>query len=327
MGRGSGKKQLKRLEELAKDAEVDQRCIVPSDRNESILMRKKTADDTLVMPFPGLYLRKEFAEGQTPADITLLVMHTLAELHPGWVFRQASAAIAHGLEVPLADVSKVQVLIDQNCHTKSTDSVIRSSRNAKEITPVKASGVKVTPLDQTVVDCLSELDFPRALGVADSYLRRTKSGQRALRELIENSKLNATRRAAALEVASWADPLSENGGESFARGVMIELGFEAPQLQVTIPEEIDGTFPRVDYYWLTEDGVVIVGELDGKEKYYKPGMTDGKTVAEVMSEERIRESRISLTNAKVMRFTFAQVLNKAYFEHLLSEAGVPYRTE
>lgn len=67
-----------------------------------------------------------------------------------------------------------------------------------------------------------------------------------------------------------ADGRSENGGESVVRAIILELGFAEPDLQVEIEDPLNpGTYKRVDYYWLLEDGRAIVGELDGFEKYLK----------------------------------------------------------
>lgn len=64
-----------------------------------------------------------------------------------------------------------------------------------------------------------------------------------------------------------ADGKSENGGESLARAAMIELGFVRPELQHEFPNETNPKWPyRVDFAWKV-GGKLIVGELDGADKY------------------------------------------------------------
>ena len=52
-------------------------------------------------------------------------------------------------------------------------------------------------------------------------------------------------------------------------------------------------------------------------------MTSGRSVVDVMADERLRESRMSISGAKVMRFSFADVRNQLFFVHLLETFGVP----
>ena len=52
-------------------------------------------------------------------------------------------------------------------------------------------------------------------------------------------------------------------------------------------------------------------------------MRHGLPMEAVLRNERTRESRLSLTGARIMRFTFADVLNRARFVHMLETFGVP----
>ena len=88
----------------------------------------------------------------------------------------------------------------------------------------------------------------------------------------------------ALATALWADPRAESGGESIARGRMLLLGYELPDLQVAVPNKIEGGFYYGDFGWKRPNGELL-GELDGRDKYTDPEMTDGKSAAEVMADE------------------------------------------
>lgn len=74
-----------------------------------------------------------------------------------------------------------------------------------------------------------------------------------------------------------------------------------------------------------EDGVVIVGELDGAQKRVDPRMTKGKDMERVLMEERMRESRLTLYDIAVMRFGFADTEDPREFAALLDGFGVPRR--
>ena len=64
----------------------------------------------------------------------------------------------------------------------------------------------------------------------------------------------------------FANGLSENGGESFARGTMIDLGFMVPELQHEFVAPNSGVKYRCDFLWQLPGGGLIVGELDGYGK-------------------------------------------------------------
>lgn len=111
------------------------------------------------------------------------------------------------------------------------------------------------------------------------------------------------------------------------RGIMIDLGFALPELQVEIEDPLcPGVMKRVDYLWRRGDGKVIIAELDGMGKY-QPQKSGGAGsldhAVSVLAAERRRESRINLTGATVVRFSLAEALDEGYFFRLLSEAGVP----
>ena len=67
----------------------------------------------------------------------------------------------------------------------------------------------------------------------------------------------------------------------------------------------------------------MLGELDGREKYENQAMTKGRDAVQVLADERLRESRVSASGAKIMRFSFAEAVKPARMKHLLKAFGVP----
>lgn len=329
MARGYGKSQSASIEAHARSAERRGRCLRPEDPAEGALLRQRVRGGTFVSPRRGLFARTRYWESLTPADRVLHVMRSVSDSTGSWGFRQAPAAIAHGLEVPLLDADVLNVRASRT-RPSGTGGVLVRQDPSHPLEFVMANEARVTTIARTLLDCLSELDFPRALSIADSYLRSRQVQLDDLRsELLALHVRGRGEREAldrALGVAKWANPLSENGGESYARATMLSLGFAAPQLQATFPDPLrPGHVFRVDFCWAAADGGLILGELDGLEKYYEPEMTGGRPVAEVMSRERIRESKLNLLGAKVVRFTFSDVLHTEGFRTLLTCAGVPRR--
>ena len=106
---------------------------------------------------------------------------------------------------------------------------------------------------------------------------------------------------------------------------MIELGFMIPELQVELDDPLEpGRVYRVDFLWVLPDGAVVVGELDGAWKYVSKERGASAAI-KAMRKERLRESRLSLTGVRVLRFSYEQAIDRAYMHRSLTCAGIPMR--
>ena len=144
----------------------------------------------------------------------------------------------------------------------------------------------------------------------------------------------------------FANGLSENGGESFARGTMIDLGFMVPELQHEFVAPNSGVKYRCDFLWQLPGGGLIVGELDGYGKYFVDSTnaahanidfnssTDNQMLRNSYSQAAInrnidrqaeRESVLfrECGVSKIVRFNFADVIGVKNLERKLVDAGVP----
>ncbi|WP_427877491.1 AMP-dependent synthetase [Gardnerella sp. 2492-Sm] len=144
----------------------------------------------------------------------------------------------------------------------------------------------------------------------------------------------------------FANGLSENGGESFARGTMIDLGFMVPELQHEFVAPNSGVKYRCDFLWQLPGGGLIVGELDGYGKYFVDSTnaahanidfnssTDNQMLRNSYSQAAInrnidrqaeRESVLfrECGVSKIVRFNFADVIGVKNIERKLVDAGVP----
>lgn len=275
----------------------------------------------LVSPRPGLYARTQTWKRLPRTERELWVLHAIAALRPGWTFCHASAALAHGLYVSHRRLCPEHI-------ATSPGSRHSSCRLAKrhvidDPTTTVASGVAVTSLRRTALDCLRTLPEPEALAIADSTLRR---GGMSKDELLAHLEHHGRRRRnikRALDIVRIADARSESGGESMARHIMIANGFPLPDLQRPIPNPDNPSSPyRVDFYWELDDGTILIGEMDGIEKYENPEMTGGRSAVRVMSDERMRESRLTLMGARIMRFGFHDVTRPERLVRLLLRFGL-----
>ena len=88
-------------------------------------------------------------------------------------------------------------------------------------------------------------------------------------------------------------------------------------------DPISGVTYRADFLWRIDEGNWVIGELDGKDKYYDEDMTKGRSIDEVLLDERLRESRINARGIRVMRFRFSELSNRLRLAELLDLFGIP----
>lgn len=254
----------------------------------------------------------------------LALARGLQRLHPDWVFCGPTAGVALGLSVSWTTIEKVHVATTRGAYRRESSTAEFHPIRERRLKVVEAGGLRVTSLERTVLDCLRWMGFAHAMAVADSALRMSgPDGEKFVQRVLSLGRgLHGLKRVE--DVLLCADPRAESGGESIARARMCQLGFSCPELQVEVPPVTrDSGEYRVDFLWKRSDGRVIVGELDGAEKRTNPQMTEGRTVEQTLMDERLRESRITLYDVAVLRFSYAQTCELEKFAQLLDDFGVP----
>lgn len=311
-----------RVERWMAESERERTCYVPQGREEARCLSRRVGKG-LVRPAQGLYARQAVWDDLEQDERAVWIVRGMAGLHRGTVFCGPSAAIIHGLDVPWRVLDQVHVAQPAGSHTRSSDQVVRHEYSGDYSL---VDGVLVTPHMRTISDCLRWLPFPDALAVADSALKEMGWTAEKLVSAIEGEVFGKPGKNQALEVASLADPASDNPGESLARGVMLELGFARPVLQFKVPDPVEPWRSYyVDFAWVSEQGVPLVfGELDGYRKTENAAYMGGRSAERVLLDERRRESRISLLGVPIVRFSLAQALRDWEFSLLLDSYGVPH---
>lgn len=307
-------------------------CLVATGEDGPRIRRalcRRVAAGSVVSPVRGMFARAEYWSSLKKDQRTLHVARGLQALHPSWVFCGVTAAVAWGFDVSWSLQDRIHIATTPSMHT-SAGPVVTRHAILDEDDPERGvhvvAGLRVTSPMRSVFDCIRFASFPLGLGVLDSALRSGLVTREGFAEYVESSCGAARGKGQALGTLSWADQRSENGGESIARAHMILLGYVAPELQVEVPKIVDDGKPyRADFCWIRADGLVILGELDGTDKYVDEGMTQGRTLAEVLSDENVRGSRISLYDVSILRFPFSLTEDPARFAALLDEYGVPKR--
>jgi hypothetical protein len=161
------------------------------------------------------------------------------------------------------------------------------------------NGIRTTTLERTVFDLARTLTFEAAVAAADAGLRQVAFRGRSYDEAIAQDwrERMATRVARgkgargirqAQAVLEMADGRAESPDESVARVRLRRLGFERVRLQVPVrgPE---GQEFRVD---VEIEDVTTFLEVDGVGKYEDEALRSGRTLEQVLLDEKRREDWI-----------------------------------
>lgn len=183
--------------------------------------------------------------------------------------------------------------------------------------------VQTQPLPVVLVGTLADLGFCAALPVVDSLLSgRNRDGlrwDRAELAQVLTGQDGTVEHAPLTRILDHATDLSESAGESLSRARMVELGFELPELQVSM-RGADGREYRPDFWWRR---LGLIGEFDGWGKYAAPG-TDAR-VFDALRQEKGREDALRELGLRVMRWGWEDAMDPVRFAELLVRHGVPRR--
>lgn len=223
-------------------AEAQGLWLTPMGHAEEVLLRRRFAKGELASPFRGMYARCNTFETASIRERAIRTIRTLGLLHPSWVFCGYSAAVIHGLQVPNTVLGSVHYCANGTSHRGSP--LIRHHLRLAPQDIVSNTGVRVTSLRKTLVDCLCTSDFHVGLVITDSAIHWELAGKREIECWIEKDGKGRRGIRQARETVAWADGRSENGGESIARATMIKLGFVAPYLQVEVFDPMEPDNPK-----------------------------------------------------------------------------------
>ncbi|WP_155848624.1 hypothetical protein [Arthrobacter sp. 35W] len=184
------------------------------------------------------------------------------------------------------------------------------------------AGTPVTSLARTLADVLGYEEWAQAIAAADHALRQLPEEQRA--GFMENVRDTARifkpkcRRMRVGEALEFANPLSESAGESLSRANIHALGFPPPVLQFDITDR-RGFTARADFYW---PHLNLVGEFDGRGKYLRSELLNGRTPAEAVVTEKDREDRIRALGYGVVRWDWDVAKDLEALSRRLRRAGL-----
>ena len=180
-------------------------------------------------------------------------------------------------------------------------------------------GLMVTGVARTALDVALCSPFAPAIATVDWALWRKNPHRVALESIQYELSVRSPRygRRHAQAVIGFATDLSDSFGESMTRGVIHELGYPTPELQVRFTDRHGHM--DVDYYWRAEDKV---GEFDGAAKYLRTEFRANLTPGEVVWREKKREDRLRKQCDGVIRIIWSEMLNPRLLDVQLREFGL-----
>lgn len=238
------------------------------------------------------------------------------------VFCGASAAVVWNMPMASAAPEQVHMLVPASTGGRSRYDVVRHPVAETVQRVIERDGFLVTDIARTALDVALTAPFAQAVGSVDWALWR-RNEFRVLKQDIRHELSCLApryRRRHTEAVIGFATDLSDSYGESMARGVIHELGFPTPELQVAFTDERGRM--EVDYFWRREG---IVGEFDGKSKYLRPTFESELEPGERVWREKKREDRLRRQVRGVVRIVTSDVMNPARLAMLLTDAGLSRR--
>jgi hypothetical protein len=280
-------------------------------------MRRSFEAGSLVRIRRGAYAASPHWSELRDADrYDLRIAAVLATRRSEVVLSHHSAARLWGL--PLIDwPATVHITEPLDSRRRSKNGVVVHRRQLRESDRSERSGVRVTSLLRTLVDLACDAAFRDAVAAIDAarFRHGEACGPQVLAEALEMFGLRNSsrgRRAIAFSTDAAMSPL-----ESFSRVVIAELGFPEPVLQQVFRTPAGRRL--ADFWWPAER---VIGECDGQTKYQEMQFTHGRSAADVVWAEKLRENELSDTGARVARWSWVDCAQPSRLAVRLRAAGL-----
>ncbi len=179
----------------------------------------------------------------------LLLVAAASSQRPGSCVTHHSAALVHGLPMPIDCPPFVSLTTDRTRRTSAARAPDRLRNAALPMEHVMVRDrLAVTTPGRTVIDCLRELPLPDAVAVADAAVRQGLTTVREL-EVLRRQQRHWPGVRAADDGIALIDPCRETWLESWSFARLWQLGVPMPQSQVEVYDVRGRLLGRVDGLW------------------------------------------------------------------------------
>ncbi|WIB77201.1 hypothetical protein DEJ28_16395 [Curtobacterium sp. MCPF17_002] len=290
-------------------------------RSGATLRRRAAGDgpDRLVRVGPNAFVTGADWDAAGPRQrYVTRVFARLGRRSTAAVGSHVSAVAVHGLPWLSPWPEDVHLTVPKSQYRSGSNSLVLHTRPFGSGEVVPHGELRFTSLARTVADVALAGDARAAVVVADAALRSGATRSELVRALggLPHHRGHATA-TLSLELA---DGRSGSPAESLARVVFRELGLPAPVLQQAFL--VDGRRYDVDF-WFPEQGVVI--EFDGRGKYTQERYRNGRSVTEVLLDEKRRHERLLTVPGirTIVRLEWRDLWDLDRLSQRLRAAGLP----
>ena len=279
-------------------------------------IRPRVREGELLRLVRGVYYSQAVWDAETPRQRHLTLARAVTLLrNRRLVVSHRSAAIIWNLPLLGEPPEAVHVVAERTSGGRSDERLVRHCLDIPASTAF-IDGLEVTELSRTVVDVARTSRFAEAVMVADAALARGARRDDIARDLPAPGSRGVKR---ARDVLEFANGLAGSPLESLSRVSIHEAGLVAPVLQQEF-RDVDGRM-LVDFWW---PRLGLVGEFDGKTKYLDERFRHGRTLEQVLLDEKWREARLRrLPEVRdVARWDAATAASPTRLGRLLREHGL-----
>lgn len=304
--------------------------ILPSTTEVGSLPHLGVDDATLCRLGPGAYVHafeweSLFSEARLRTRMTAARKRARGSTP---VASHTTAAACHELPLYRVRSDRVEITVPGAHSRKNSRDVVRHHCPLPPDDVVLIDGHPVTSLSRTVFDVIRTTSLETAVVCFDAALRQvawreeTLTYDRRAAEEFRESIAARIRKATGARgirqarfVCGIGDGRAQLPGESISRLWMMQLGIPEPQLQVRVEADervffLDFAWPRLGRW----------AEFDGASKYTDPAYAQGRSVDEILEDQRLREDAvIARTGWRVDRWGFDELSSfTAFAAHLRS---------
>jgi hypothetical protein len=284
-------------------------------------LRRSHEHGNLVRIRSGVYSpAAAWAELRGGERYDLRIAAVLATRKSDVVLSHHSAARLWGL--PLIDwPAAVHITESEDSRRRSKNGVLVHRRHIEASDVCTLGGVSVTTMLRTLIDLAADAAFRDAVAAIDFARFRFGVGCApdvlvAALEAIGSRHATRARRAIDFSTDLAMSPL-----ESWSRVVISELRFPEPVLQHVVRTRHGRRL--LDFWWPAER---VAGECDGRVKYEAPEFLQGRSAAEVVWAEKLRESEVSDIGARLARWSWSDCQQPERLAVRLRAAGLRQST-
>jgi hypothetical protein len=255
--------------------------------------------------------------GDDDASYDLRIAAVLGTRRTPVVLSHYSAARVWGLPIVNRWPFEVHLAVAPESARRSRNGVIVHRCELARADVTERAGILVTGIERTLVDLARTAAFRDSVAAIDFALNTDQCKLPSLLLLAESMARQAGT-TKALRAIRFASPLAKLPAESFARVLMHELGFPPPILQHEFSHPIGGR--RFADFWWPE--LRLIGEVDGKGKYFDRALSGGLSPQEVFWAEKRRENELRDHDTRLTRWTWEDMQAVFPFIDRLESAGL-----